>query len=78
MELFPVEAGNFRLDGGAMFGVVPKTRRERTNPSDAQHRIEPHPTRKKARLIAKILFIFLKKVFKCKTLIQTNTLFCFF
>ena len=40
MELFPVEAGNFRLDGGAMFGVVPKTLWERTNPSDAKNRIE--------------------------------------
>ena len=25
MKLYPVEAGNFKLDGGAMFGVVPKT-----------------------------------------------------
>ena len=24
MELHPIEAGNFKLDGGAMFGVVPK------------------------------------------------------
>ncbi|MEK9565717.1 MAG: MBL fold metallo-hydrolase [Flavobacteriaceae bacterium] len=40
MKLYPIEAGNFKLDGGAMFGVVPKTLWERTNPSDAQNRIE--------------------------------------
>ena len=25
LKLYPIEAGNFKLDGGAMFGVVPKT-----------------------------------------------------
>jgi hypothetical protein len=25
MTLYPIEAGNFKLDGGAMFGVVPKS-----------------------------------------------------
>ena len=25
MVLHPIEAGNFKLDGGAMFGVVPKS-----------------------------------------------------
>jgi hypothetical protein len=25
MNLYPIDAGNFKLDGGAMFGVVPKT-----------------------------------------------------
>ena len=24
MNLYPVNAGNFKLDGGAMFGAVPK------------------------------------------------------
>ena len=24
MNLFPIETGNLKLDGGAMFGVVPK------------------------------------------------------
>jgi hypothetical protein len=24
MKLYPIETGNFKLDGGAMFGVVPK------------------------------------------------------
>jgi len=23
MKIYPIEAGNFKLDGGAMFGVVP-------------------------------------------------------
>ena len=40
MRLHPIEAGNFMLDGGAMFGVVPKTLWERTNPSDEKNRIE--------------------------------------
>jgi glyoxylase-like metal-dependent hydrolase (beta-lactamase superfamily II) len=40
MRLHPLEAGNFKLDGGAMFGVVPKTLWERTNPSDDKNRIE--------------------------------------
>lgn len=25
MKLYPIETGNFKLDGGAMFGVVPKS-----------------------------------------------------
>jgi len=24
MKLYPIETGNLKLDGGAMFGVVPK------------------------------------------------------
>ena len=39
MTLHPIETGNFKLDGGAMFGVVPKALWERTNPADAQNRI---------------------------------------
>lgn len=39
MKLYPVETGRFRLDGGAMFGVVPKPLWERTNPSDSKNRI---------------------------------------
>ncbi len=34
MKLYPVNAGNFKLDGGAMFGVVPKSLWQRTNPAD--------------------------------------------
>lgn len=40
MKLYPIETGNFKLDGGAMFGVVPKTLWSRTNPADANNRIE--------------------------------------
>lgn len=40
MTLHPIEAGNFKLDGGAMFGVVPKTIWNRTNPADANNLIE--------------------------------------
>lgn len=35
----PLHAGDFRLDGGAMFGVVPKTLWSRVIESDAQNRI---------------------------------------
>lgn len=34
MKLYPIHAGNFKLDGGAMFGVVPKSLWSRTNPAD--------------------------------------------
>ena len=40
MQLYPVNAGNFKLDGGAMFGVVPKTLWTRTNPADANNMID--------------------------------------
>ena len=40
MKLYPIEAGNFKLDGGAMFGVVPKALWERTNPADQKNRVE--------------------------------------
>ena len=34
MNIFPIEAGNFKLDGGAMFGVVPKSLWQQSNPPD--------------------------------------------
>ncbi|MFZ6053371.1 MBL fold metallo-hydrolase [Halocola ammonii] len=34
MKLYPVNNGYFKLDGGAMFGVVPKSLWQRTNPAD--------------------------------------------
>ena len=34
MELHSIACGNFKLDGGAMFGVVPKVLWNRTNPAD--------------------------------------------
>lgn len=34
MNLYPIETGKFKLDGGAMFGVVPKTIWQKTNPAD--------------------------------------------
>jgi len=39
-SLFPIPAGRFRLDGGAMFGVVPKALWEREHPADEHNRIE--------------------------------------
>lgn len=40
MKLYPIQAGNFKLDGGAMFGVVPKTIWNKTNPADANNLID--------------------------------------
>jgi glyoxylase-like metal-dependent hydrolase (beta-lactamase superfamily II) len=40
MKLYPIEAGNFKLDGGAMFGVVPKTIWNKTNPADKNNLID--------------------------------------
>lgn len=34
MEIFAIETGLFKLDGGAMFGVVPKSIWQKTNPAD--------------------------------------------
>ncbi len=34
MTIYPLNTGNFKLDGGAMFGVVPKTLWSKTNPAD--------------------------------------------
>ena len=39
-ELHSVQTGLFRLDGGAMFGVVPKPLWSRTNPADESNRID--------------------------------------
>lgn len=38
-ELTAIETGRFRLDGGAMFGVVPKTLWSKKLPSDEKNRI---------------------------------------
>jgi glyoxylase-like metal-dependent hydrolase (beta-lactamase superfamily II) len=40
MKLYRIEAGNFKLDGGAMFGVVPKSLWSRTNPADNNNMID--------------------------------------
>jgi glyoxylase-like metal-dependent hydrolase (beta-lactamase superfamily II) len=40
MKIYPIEAGNFKLDGGAMFGVVPKSLWTRTNPADNNNMID--------------------------------------
>ncbi len=40
MTIYPIETGNFKLDGGAMFGVVPKSLWQRTNPADSNNMIE--------------------------------------
>jgi len=40
MNLYPIEAGNFKLDGGAMFGVVPKTIWNKSNPADTNNLID--------------------------------------
>lgn len=40
MKIYPIETGNFKLDGGAMFGVVPKSIWTRTNPADDNNMID--------------------------------------
>ncbi len=40
MKLYPINSGNFKLDGGAMFGVVPKSLWQKTNPADANNMID--------------------------------------
>lgn len=40
MKLYPINAGNFKLDGGAMFGVVPKSIWQKTNPADSNNMID--------------------------------------
>ena len=39
LELFVVSDGTFRLDGGAMFGTIPKVLWERAHPADDRNRI---------------------------------------
>ena len=40
MKIHPIETGSFKLDGGAMFGVVPKTIWQKTNPADSRNLID--------------------------------------
>ena len=39
-DLTAIETGRFRLDGGSMFGVVPKVLWNKSNPADDRNRIE--------------------------------------
>ena len=39
-KVYPLESGDFRLDGGAMMGSVPKVLWEKTNPADELNRID--------------------------------------
>jgi glyoxylase-like metal-dependent hydrolase (beta-lactamase superfamily II) len=39
-KLITIQSGLFRLDGGAMFGIIPKPLWEKTNPADELNRIE--------------------------------------
>jgi glyoxylase-like metal-dependent hydrolase (beta-lactamase superfamily II) len=39
-ELHPVETGRFALDGGAMFGIIPKPLWSPSHPTDERNRIE--------------------------------------
>jgi glyoxylase-like metal-dependent hydrolase (beta-lactamase superfamily II) len=40
MKLYSINTGHFKLDGGAMFGVVPKSIWNKTNPADANNMID--------------------------------------
>ncbi|MBA3901896.1 MAG: MBL fold metallo-hydrolase, partial [Bacteroidetes bacterium] len=37
MKIYPIETGFFKLDGGAMFGVVPKVIWEKSNPANEKN-----------------------------------------
>ncbi len=39
MRIYPIETGFFKLDGGAMFGVVPKSIWQKTYPADSNNLI---------------------------------------
>ncbi|MFI5252288.1 MAG: MBL fold metallo-hydrolase [Bacteroidota bacterium] len=39
-ELYPIETGRFWLDGGAMFGIIPRPLWQKQNPPDDRNRIE--------------------------------------
>ncbi len=36
MKVISIDTGNFKLDGGAMFGVVPKTLWQKMIPADRE------------------------------------------
>ena len=40
MKIYTIQTGNFKLDGGAMFGVVPKSIWQKTNPADSNNMID--------------------------------------
>lgn len=40
MKLYPIQCGKFKLDGGAMFGVVPKSLWQKTNPADERNLVD--------------------------------------
>ena len=40
MKLYSINTGFFKLDGGAMFGIVPKSIWNKTNPADSNNLIE--------------------------------------
>lgn len=39
MKIYTIDTGLFKLDGGAMFGVVPKTIWNKLNPADSNNMI---------------------------------------
>lgn len=40
MKLYSINAGHFKLDGGAMFGVIPKSLWNKTNPANSNNMID--------------------------------------
>lgn len=39
-NVYPIQSGLFGLDGGAMFGIIPKPLWEKTNPADEKNRVQ--------------------------------------
>ena len=40
MKLYTINTGYFKLDGGAMFGVVPKSIWNKLNPADENNHVQ--------------------------------------
>ena len=48
MKLYSINTGYFKLDGGAMFGVVPKSIWNKLNPADENNILQPLGIKKHA------------------------------
>ena len=57
VEVLPAHGGNFYLDGGAMFGVVPKTLWEKKAPADDRNRIRSAANSLLVRAAGKIILV---------------------
>lgn len=57
LEFHVINAGDFRLDGGAMFGVIPKTMWDRVAPADERNRIRMRMNSLLIRAAGKLILV---------------------